>query len=67
MAAARALYPSAQGAGQQFLSGPHQQLAGGMGMGTSSALPGWPTSASGSLQPSHPQPGQSQGGWPATY
>ncbi|KAL1966493.1 hypothetical protein VTN77DRAFT_4415 [Rasamsonia byssochlamydoides] len=60
----RAMYTSAQNPSQQFLAGAHQQPTGmGLGMG---AMPGWPSSAGGHMQPGQPQQGQSGsplGGW----
>lgn len=65
LAAARAMYPSTQGPGQQFLAGT-QQPGVAMGMGGGTGMPGWPTTAGGPMQPGQPQQGQSGsplGGW----
>lgn len=65
MAAARAMYPSTQGPGQQFLAGA-QQPGVAMGMGGGAGMPGWPSTAGGPMQPGQPQQGQSGsplGGW----
>ncbi|KAK2771227.1 hypothetical protein FQN52_004019 [Onygenales sp. PD_12] len=63
MAAARGMYPSSQGpaGSQQFMPATHQQP--GMGMATTAALPGWPSTTAGGPLPQGPT-GQPQGGWP---
>ncbi|KAJ9273164.1 hypothetical protein DTO212C5_749 [Paecilomyces variotii] len=64
LSAARAMYPSTQGPGQQFLA--HQQPGVAMGMGAGPGMPSWPSAVGGPMQPGQPQPGQSGsplGGW----
>lgn len=64
MAAPRAMYSSAQGAGgQQLMAGTPQQAGLAMGMGAQ-GMQGWPASAAGSMQPGNSQAGQgAMGGW----
>lgn len=63
---ARAMYPSAQGAGgQAFMANNPQQAGMAMGM-AGGGMPGWPAGPGGPMQPGQPQPGQSGsplGGW----
>ncbi|EAW22813.1 putative nuclear localization protein [Aspergillus fischeri NRRL 181] len=67
VAAARGMYPSTQGpGGQQFMAGNPQQAGLAMGMNPGGAMPGWPSTPGGPMQPGHPQPGQGGtplGGW----
>ncbi|GIK02827.1 hypothetical protein Aspvir_006889 [Aspergillus viridinutans] len=67
VAAARGMYPSTQGpGGQPFMAGNPQQAGLAMGMNPAGAMPGWPSTPGGPMQPGHPQPGQGGtplGGW----
>ena len=71
MQGARGIYtPSPAGGGNpQFQVGtPQQQASMGIGVGTSVTMPGWPSTAGGSLQqPGQPQAGSPPGGWPTNY
>lgn len=70
LSGARGMYAASPGPGgnPQFLTGvPPQQVSMGMGIGTNAALPGWPSTAGGPVQPGQPQAGSPPGGWPNTY
>ncbi|WEW61642.1 hypothetical protein PRK78_007133 [Emydomyces testavorans] len=64
MSAPRGVYSS----GQPYLSSQNPQGNVGLGMVTSAALPGWPsTTTGGPLQPGQSQSGPSHSGWPSTF
>ncbi|KAL1953925.1 hypothetical protein VTO42DRAFT_2025 [Malbranchea cinnamomea] len=69
LSGARGMYSASPGpGGNQFLAGnPSQQVSIGIGMATNAALPGWLSTAGGSLQPGQPPAGSPQGGWPNNY
>ena len=72
MQGVRGMYTAspAGGGNPPFLAGTpqQQQVSMGMGLGTNVAMPGWPSTAGGSLQqPGPPQAGSPPGGWPTNY
>ncbi|EEP78556.1 conserved hypothetical protein [Uncinocarpus reesii 1704] len=67
MAAPRGSYSSAATVGQPYISSQSPQPNIGLGMATNATLPGWPSTAGGSLQPGQSQAGASQTGWPSTF